>query len=76
VGELDEAKTSEYCFVWMFALGGLALHLVDCQYSRILILRYNANVFVWMSRYSDHGLNIEVECQMLFGWSKRGIAIV
>jgi hypothetical protein len=53
----------------MFALGSLALHWVECQYLKILILKLNASVFVWMFRYSEHELDIEVECQMLFGWS-------
>jgi hypothetical protein len=62
--------TSRVASVWMFALGGLTLHLVECQYTRILILRLNANIFVWMFIYSDLRLDIEVECQMLFRQSK------
>ena len=47
-------------FVWMFAL-----HWVEYQYHRILVLKLNANISVWMFRYSERRLDIEVECQML-----------
>jgi hypothetical protein len=56
-----------YCSVWMFALGTLALYWVKCPIPRILILRLNVNIFVWMFRYSGPMFDIEVECQMLFG---------
>jgi hypothetical protein len=52
---------------WMFALRGLALHWIECPIPRTLILRSNANIFVWMFRYSKTRLDIVVECQMLFG---------
>lgn len=42
----------------------------ECQNSRILILRLNANISVWMFRNSEPKLDIELECQILFGWSK------
>lgn len=51
----------------MYALGGLALYWVECQNLRILILRLNANISVWMFRYSEPKHDIEVEYQMLFG---------
>ena len=57
----------------MLVLGALALHSVEYQYHSILVLRLNANIFVWMFRYSEHVLDTELECQMLFGWSKLGI---
>jgi len=53
--------------VWLYALGSLALYWVECQNPRILILRLNANISVWMFRYSEPRHDIEVECQMLFG---------
>jgi hypothetical protein len=53
----------------MFALGGLALHWLECQYLKILILRLNANISVWMFRYSEPRHDIEVKCQLLFGWN-------
>jgi hypothetical protein len=34
--------------VWMFALGGLALHSVEYQCPRIFALRFNVNICVWM----------------------------
>jgi hypothetical protein len=37
-------------FVWMFAFRGLALYWFDCQYPSILILRLNANIYVWTIR--------------------------
>ena len=43
---------------WIYALFGcftfeaLALHWFEYQYHRILVLRLNANMFVWMIRYS------------------------
>jgi hypothetical protein len=49
--------------------GGLTLYWIECQYLKILILRFNANISVWMFRYSEPRLDIEVECQMLFGLS-------
>jgi hypothetical protein len=54
----------------MFALRGLALYWVECPIPRILILMSNANISVWMLRYSEPKLVIEVEYQMVFGWSK------
>jgi hypothetical protein len=54
----------------MFALGGLALYWVECPIPKILILRFNVNISVWMFRYSEQRLDIEVEYQILFGWSK------
>jgi hypothetical protein len=64
------------CFVWMIALGGLALYWIECQCPMILILISNANIFVWMFRHSEPRVDIEVKCQILFGWSNRGIALV
>jgi hypothetical protein len=40
----------------MFVLGGLALYWVECQYPMILILRLNANISVWLLRYSEPDL--------------------
>jgi hypothetical protein len=62
--------------VWMFALRGLALYWVECPIPRILILMSNANIFVWMFRYSKPKLVIEVECQIMFGWSKRATVVI
>jgi hypothetical protein len=53
----------------MLALRGLALYWVECPILRILILRLNTNISVWMLRYSQPRFDIKVECQMLFGWS-------
>jgi hypothetical protein len=52
------------------------LHWDECPIPMILILRSNSNIFVWMFRYLKPRLDIEVECQMLFGWSKRGNVVV
>jgi hypothetical protein len=46
----------------MFALGGLALYWLECQYLKILILRLNTNILVWMFRYLEPKFDIEVEC--------------
>jgi hypothetical protein len=35
----------------------------------------NANIFGLMFRYSKQRLYIEIEFQMMFGWSKREIAV-
>jgi hypothetical protein len=51
------------------------LYWVECLIPMILILRVNANISVWMFRYLEPRLNIEVECYMLFGWSKCGIVV-
>ena len=56
--------------VWMFALRVLALHWIEYQYHMTLVLRLNVNISVWMFSYSEHKLDIEIEYQMLFGWSK------
>jgi hypothetical protein len=48
----DEMDENVWMFsIWMFALGGLALHWIECPISKILILRPNDNIFVWMCRY-------------------------
>jgi hypothetical protein len=60
----------------MFAFTGLALYWLECQYLSVLILRLNANISVWMFGYFKPRLDIEVECQMLFGWSKQEIAFI
>jgi hypothetical protein len=46
----------------MFALGTLVLCCLEYQYHMILILRLNANISVWMFRYLEHNLDIEIEC--------------
>jgi hypothetical protein len=52
----------------MFALGVFAFYLDECPIPFILILRLNTNILVWMFRYSERRIDIEVEYQMLFGW--------
>jgi hypothetical protein len=37
----------------MFAFRGLALYWLDCQYPSVLILRLNANIYVWMFGHLD-----------------------
>jgi hypothetical protein len=54
----------------MFVLEGLTLYWVECPISKILILMSNANISVWMFRYLEPNLDIEVECQILFGCLK------
>jgi hypothetical protein len=60
----------------MFALEGLALYWVEYPIPMILILRPNANTFVWMCRQWKSRHDIEVEYQMLFGWSRGGISVI
>jgi hypothetical protein len=68
---------TRFCFVWMFALGGWVLYWIECLIllPMILILRLNVNISVWVFRYFELRLDIEVGIPMLFGWSKRGLVV-
>jgi hypothetical protein len=54
----------------MFALRGYVLYWVECPIPRILILSANANILFGCVRYWELRLDIEVECQMMFGCYK------
>jgi hypothetical protein len=60
----------------MFAFGGLVLYWVEYPIPMILILRPNVNIFGWMYGYWEFRHDIEVEYQMLFGWSKGDISVL
>jgi hypothetical protein len=47
----------------MFVLDGWVLYWVECPIPMILILKLNANIFVWVFRYFEPRLDIEVEYQ-------------
>ena len=59
----------------MFAFGALTLYWAEYQSHMMLLLRLNVNISVWMFKHSEHKLDIEIKCQILFGWSSIDIGV-